>query len=332
MDIPERNNLLKDLEAFGNSNFGDTEGNALFNSLQIYIDCLIGYCARELKGKPYSFDHVIPQLFELKFDKEQQWKQHLRCSLYALQQYLECLKKYKLHRENVKQYRGLILMLTSDAEWLLAHYEHACKNSADNIRLSIGANRKLSTRDLVFSMNELFFIDDCDDLASFDMRDIKPNFMFIVRQMLETLGNQLIGFRQIVEENGHPIHKLTQISWDFLSQSANAKQNITMPCQISSIHKVSKWANSFVHSRHLYASYIQFYALDFINHLMSAPSSAVTCYDGKQRISTLFGDFKIEHYITLRTEFENFVNKQHPKAKVEWLPLKDAGAYILSLG
>ena len=239
--------------------------------------------------------------------------------------------KYKLHRENVCQYRSLVLMLASDVEWLLANYEMSCKRSTSKIELSCCATRKLSTRDLVFAMNELFFIDDCNDLASFDMRDVKPNFMFIVRQYLETLGNHLIGFQRIIDNENKPIHKFTQVSWDFLTQSTVAKQNVSLPFQISTVHTISQWSNSVVHSRHLHASYIQFYALDFINQLMTGPSSSVLCHDGKLHICTLYGDFRIEHYNNLKKEFEDFVKKRNPDARIEWLPLKEVGAYILSL-
>lgn len=331
MDIPERDALMKALDAFEKNKVGQQEQDDLFNALCVYVDYLIDYCNQEFNGKTYTFDHIIPQLFVLVFKSDQHWKQFLRCSLYAMQQYLVCLKQYKFHRNNVHQYKSLVLMLVSDAEWLLSKYEVWCKQSVPQLDLSVGATRQLSSRDLIFAMNELFFIDDCDDLASFDMRDVKPNFMFIVRQFLETIGNNLIGFHRIVDNNGKPIHKFTQVSWDYLSQSKVASQNISLPYQISTIHKVSQWSNSFVHARYLHASYIQFYALDFVNHLMAGPTTAVQCHDGKSRMCTNFGEFKIEHYDHLKADFEAFVKNRQPYATVQWLPIDQVGAYVLSL-
>lgn len=331
MDIAERDELMKALDAFEKNRVGQQERDQLYNSLIIYVDYLIDYCNQVFDGKKYSFDHIVPQLFVLEVTSNQQWKQFLRCSLYALQEYLVCLKAYKLHRQNVHQYKSLVLMLVSDAEWLLANYEMAYNQSASQIQVTCGASRQLSTLDLKFSMNELFFIDDCNDLSSFDMRDVKPNFMFIVRQFLETIGNRLIGFRQITDNKGKPIHKFTQVSWDYLSQSKIAGQCIWLPYQISAIHKISKWSNSFVHARWLHASYIQFYALDFVNHLMAGPQDPVKCHDGRSYQSTLLGDFRIEHYNQLKADFEGYVKSKHLQATVDWLPLNEVGAYILSL-
>ena len=118
MDIPERNALMKALDAFEKNKTGQQEQNDLFNALYVYVDYLIDYCNQEFKRKTYTFDHIIPQLFVLEVKSEQQWKQFLRCSLYVMLQYLTCLKQYKLHRNNVHQYKSLVLMLVSDAALL----------------------------------------------------------------------------------------------------------------------------------------------------------------------------------------------------------------------
>ena len=331
MDILERDQLMAALSAFEKNRNGQQERDQLFNSLVSYIDYLIAYCQQVFNGKNYTFDHVVPQLFVLNILNEQQRKQFLRCSLYAMLEYLVCLKTYKLHQQNVHQYKSLVLMLVSDAEWLLGNYEVSCKNSVQELEPSVGASRQLSPRDLVFSMNELFFIDDCDDLSMFDMRDVKPNVMFIIRQLLETLGNNLIGFRRIVDNNGKAIHKFTQVSWDYLMQSQMAKQCVTLPFQVSTIYKVSQWANGFVHVRYLYTNYIQFYALDFVNLLMAGVKSPVKCYDSRMHQSVLFGDFRIEHYNQLKADFEAYVKSKHPYATVKWMPEDEVGAYIISL-
>lgn len=331
LDFPERDLLFNALRSFEGDRENDKVRDELFTSLTIFIDSAENYCTTELKGKTYTFDHVVPQLFELQIKKEQQWKQYLQVSLYALKQYLECIKKYKFHRKNVHQYKSIILTLLSDIEWLLVNYEKDCKNAHNALRPTCGASRQLSTRDLVFSMNELFFIDDCDDLASFDMRDVKPNFMFIVRQFMETIGNQLIGFDHIVDNNNQPIHKFTQVAWDYLAQSDIAKHCLSLPFKVSTIRKISQWANSFVHARYLHVCYIQFYALDFINNLMCPPKNGIKCYDGKIHNCTLFGDFRINNYNSLKADFENFIKSKNANATVQWLPLEKVGAYIVTL-
>lgn len=333
MVIPERDNLLHALQAFEKNKSGDKERDDLYNALCAFVDYLIGYASDGFKGKTYTFDYVVPQLFELGEMKEQQWKQFLRCSLYALLQYMECLKKYRLHREHVHLYGELIPTILCDAEWLLAHYEIYCNKSAEDLCLTCGSSRVLTPRHLCWAMNELFFVDDVEDLSQFDVRDIKPNVMFIMRQLLETLGNNLIGFYSINDDKGKPIHKFTQVAWDYLTQSKVAAQCVTMPKDISTstVLKVSRWTNSFVHARYLHASYIQFYALDFMNHLMATPKEGVTCIKGKNHWNAMHGDFRIEHYNQLKADFESFINAKQPHAVVEWMPEDKVGAYIISL-
>ena len=331
MVISERDNLLNALRAFEKNKVGSKEQDDLFCTLCAYVDYLIGYCNNVFNGKTYSFDHVIPQLFELGEMNEQQWKQFLRCSLYALLQYMECLKKYKLNRNHVHLYGELIPTIVCDAEWLLANYEVTCIKSAADIELTCGSSRVLTPMHLKWAMNELFFVDVVDDLSKFDKRDIKPNVMFIMRQLLETLGNNLIGFRSINDVHGKPIHKFTQVAWDYLTQSKVVAQCVTLPCNISTVLKVSRWTNSFIHARYLHTSYMQFYALDFMNFLMTPPKSGVSCIKGSNYFCTMYGDFRVEKYNLLKADFEAFIKKGHPQAVINWMPEDEVGAYIISL-
>jgi hypothetical protein len=331
LDFPERDLLFEALDKFEKDKNNEDGRNKLFESLITYIKSVEDYCKTELKDKTYTFEHVVPQLFELKIEKDQQWKQYLKVSLYALKQYLEYLRKYNLHRDRVHQYRTLILTLLSDVEWLFVNYEKTCKNTHKDLCTKCDATRQLSASDLIFSMNALFFIDDCDNLAFFDMRDVKPNFMFIVRQFMETIGNQLIGFESILDKHSRPIHKFTQVAWDYLNQSDVAKQCISLPFKVSTIYKISQWANSFVHARYLHVCYMQFYALDFINNLMKIPQGGVLCYDGRNHMNTCYGDFRITNYVSLKNDFENFVKSRNGDASVQWLPIDKVGAYIVKL-
>ena len=57
----------------------------------------------------------------------------------------------------------------------------------------------------MFSMYELFWIES-SDFSKFDYRDIKPNTMFVIRQFLEILWKNVLGYESIVDAtNGTPI-------------------------------------------------------------------------------------------------------------------------------
>lgn len=100
---------------------------------------------------------------------------------------------------------------------------------------------------------------------------------------------------------------------------------------ISSIHTMNKWSHSFVHANYIYASYIQYYAVEVLEKLIKPVSVHVQCHDGIRRRNILFGDFKIKGYNNLKLDFENYIKSKNKNAKVNWMSIDKVGAYIISL-
>ena len=346
MDIPERDSLSNIGNQFdNNTNPTQQDRQNYYDAFIKYLDYVINYCNTELKGNTYSFDHIIPQVFVNEIKTKQAYKQYWRYSLFCALLYLQFLKSY-LKMCYLERYKTLRLNLICDIELLLAQYEYYNKNINGDIELSCGARKDVSTLDMLWVLRELNSIENIPDIKNISLRDIKPYQMFVIRQILETLGKNVIGYDKIVDKNGKIVPKFTQISWEFLYEYSKCTSwKIFTPISISSIHLLNKWANSFVHSGYIYASYIQYYAFLIINELMCGPKSPVKCYDGKGRISTLFGDIRIERYNMLKQDFENYISKktdsrkckflffckQKKKVFVKWKNIDDVGAYILSL-
>ena len=346
MDIQERDILSNIGDQFdNNANPTQTDRQNYYDAFVQYLDCVIQYCQTELKGKTYSYDHIIPQIFVYEIKSEQAFKQYWRCSLYCAQLYLQFLRSY-IQICYLERYETLRWNLICDIELLLTQYEKYNKNFSGNIELSCGSRKEVSTLDMLFVLRELHSIENIPDIKDISLRDIKPYQMFVARQILETLGKNAIGYNQIVDKNGKIIPKFTQISWDFLNEYSRCTSwTISTPISISSIHLLNKWANSFVHSGYIYASYIQYYAFLIINELMLCPRNPVRCYDGKNHISTLHGDFRIEKYNLLKRDFEKYINSKSSSRKcilhffckkknevfVQWKEVGEVGSYILSL-
>lgn len=347
MDIQERDLLSSIGNQFDNNkNPTITDRQNYYDAFMRYFDCVIHYCQTELNVKTYSYDHIIPQVFVNEIKTEQAYKQYWRSSLYCAQLYLQHLRSY-VNISYLERYKILRLNLICDIEFLLAQNEYYNKNFKGKIHLSCGARNEVSTLDMLWVLREINNIENIPDIKDVSLRDIKPYQMFVVRQILETLGKNAIGYDKIVDKNDKIVPKFTQIAWEFLNSYSKkcSGWKLTTPINISSVYILNKWANSFVHSGYIYASYIQYYAFLVINELMCCPKIPVKCYDNKTHISTLYGDFRIEKYNLLKRDFENYINsksssrkcmlhflcKQKNKVFVMWKKVDDVGAYILSL-
>lgn len=312
-----------------------------------YIDFALNYCQTELNGNAYAYDHIIPQVFVYEIKSEQAYKQYWRCSLYCAQLYLQFLKSY-INICYIERYNILRWNLICDIELLLARYEKINKNFSGNIELSCGSRKEVSTLDMLWVLRELNSIENIPDIKNLSLRDIKPYQMFVIRQILEKIGKNAIGYYQIVDKNGKIVPKFTQIAWEFLNSYSKkcSGWEVTTPIKVSNIYLLNKWANSFVHSGYIYASYIIFYAVDIINKIMQCPSEPVKCYDGRCHQSSLFGNIIIKKYNTLKIDFEKYINLKSNsknglfsfickhnvnKYSVKWKDLDDVGAYIITL-
>lgn len=333
MDIIERDDLSHIGDSFDKKNNPtEQERQTYYDSFIRFFDFIIDYCNTEFNGKTYSDDQIIPQVFVTNINKKQTFNQYLRHSLYCAKLYVEFLKKY-IDKAYVHRYKTLRLNLLCDIEWLLAHYEIHNKNVQKKIKPLYSANPKLSSLDILFVLRELTIIENAKDIKDIALRDIQPYRMFAVRQLLETLGKNIIGYDSIDDKNGKPIHKFTQVSWDFLNNYSknNVKHwNIILPFDISSIYAINKWSNSFVHSGYIYASYIQYYAVSVLNKLMQPPQNSVKCYDGSNRVCMLYGDFRIHGYDSLKNDFEQFIKSQNTNSQIKWKSENCVGAYIIS--
>lgn len=229
MDISERDTLSKIGDEFDNNqNPSSNNKDDYYNAFIKYFDFIDKYYSIEFGTQTYTDDHLIPKVFITTINSKNQFDDYLRHSLYCLKLYIDFLRKY-IQKDYLARYKTLRRNLLADTEWLLANYETNIKNHNEEIHLTHGSSHQLSTFDIYSVLRELTTIENANDIKDLDLRDILPYRMFVIRQLLETLGKNLIGFTSIEDNNGSPIHKFTQISWDFLNNKTSNQWEISLP-------------------------------------------------------------------------------------------------------
>ena len=332
MDIAEIRAVSKSGDAYFKNTADLTLQQQLFADLTAFLAYFISYADGVFKGRAYSFDHVAPQLFVTKFKSDQQYKQYLRSSLYAAKLYAEQLQN-ELKAPDMINCKEFIYIIMSDYEWLLAEYETVCCGNCVT-GLTFYSRRSMNVMDLKWGAKQLMFLEQTQALARVDFRNIKPIVMFAVRQTVEVLGKNLVGFEEIDDKDGHPIHQFTQVAWTFLHEmEKQGKILVQLPMKAATVEALNSWTNSYVHKPFIYASYVQFYALDLLYELSQPSQTAIVCFDGKSRQSVDFGCFNIPSFSQLKQEFEAYLHQVRPNLTftIKWLNPQEVGAYVLAL-
>lgn len=332
LDIPEMRALSQSQNAFYGNTANNALQNQLFADLQAFLDFCINYASNVFHATTYDFDHVAPQLFRTKFTSQGQYNSYLRYALYASKFYAEKLRA-GLQLQDMGNCKELILTILADFEWLLKEYENNVAGNNVSIECH-GSRRSMNPMDLKFGANQLMFLEQTGSLSQVDYRNTKPVVMFVVRQCLEQLGKNLIGYEDIVDQGGHSIHQFTQIAWTFLHEMEKNNRNVvTLPIKAVSIYALNSWTNSYVHSPYIYASYVQFYALEMLYAFSQPAQTAVTIYDGTHHQSNSYGNFLVPSYTNMRQEFEAYLHQIRPNLNftINWLQPDQVGAYIIAL-
>ena len=304
----------------------------LYKKHNIFFDWYIDYVDSILKGKKYDNNKIAEIIFLDQLKNEQHFIEYLKKSLFVSKEYIEYLKK-SIKIKYVHRYKEVISSLYCDLEWLIAKVEYYINKFSNEIVITSGRRPYLSTRDISSSINDLFFIEEYDKIDNLYLRDLKPVVMFQIRQLLEIYGKNLIGYNLILDGNGIPIKKFTQVAWEFIKKEVKKKNSrIELPFNIDMIMEINRWTNSFVHSTCIYSSYIQFFAINCIRDLFKN-TKIIELYNGKSEYCIEYGSIKIENYNSLKQDFEKYLNDKHKGGtiKIDWKDIDNVGAHIASL-
>lgn len=330
LDINLFPNLWESLESYLKDTNNEDLKSKLYKDLMDYIDFCVNYCDKEFRNKKYTFDQVIPNLFIKISDKtkENAYKSYLRYSLYAAKLYMEKLQQ-ELKIDDIPNCKSLIRTLITDYLWLLSKYEYYNKNSNVNY-ITHTARVDFIPLDIKFVANELMFIEFAENINKLDYRIIKSCMIFVIRQWLEIIGNNIIGFKKILDEQKQPINQFSQVAWKFLKEIEKKGNIIKLPIKASSIEKLLSWSNRYVHRPYSEKCYIQYYALEAMYEFTKPCKHKIKGTSNRYELNTNHGNFIILDYECLKQEFEKYIKIQRPNLDftISWLPIDKIGAYI----
>lgn len=335
MDVSEIETLYKSREQYKKSK-ETIDGDAYFNAINGMLDWLITYARDVFQGKIYSDEHLIMNVFisDADMKNESAFKEYIRHCLYIAADYATCMKNNILSRDHLDRYDDFTYQMVYDFEWIVAHYEYYFKHT-DEIYLSHFSTPDLRPQKIMNLANNLFYIGELSNVEDLDFRNLKPYMQFQLRQLLELLGKNLIGYKQIVDKDGHVVPKFTQVAWNFLDSYSNSgKWSIELPLPIKCIARISRWANGFVHTTKINSCYLQFYALTMVSKLMAPlKGTEEVFYQDRPHWMIDSGAFKVENYYWLKKDFENYICQNgKSNAYVQWNSVERVGAYLKSYG
>lgn len=301
-----------------------------------FLDWFLTYANSVLPPKPYKEETMIPILFPLKAIQSQtNLISHFRYKTYILREYVNHLKSV-MTQSNIDRYEHELLFLSSEMDYIICSLE-TLKNKAGTVYTPhIHSSYELMTRDILSAANELLFIEEAPDIANIYLRDLKPYVIFQIRQFIEIIGKNIIGYRDICNAStGESIHKFTQIAWEFIeAKNDKSTWKIAFPVDQNIIVRINKWSNRFVHSGKFTPNYMHAFLLKCLGKLLKPVQSPVTIYDRTNHQSLLYGDIKITKYNDLMNEFQSYIDTKTGgpgKAIIHWLPKDKVHAYIISL-
>lgn len=302
----------------------------LFAKLTAFFDWYLGYCDSILKGKHFSEEIIAQVVLKDYFKNEEHWKEYLTKSLFLSKQYVAHLKE-KVTLKRLNAFEHTLSSLETDLEWLIIQTEIYIKKSIDELANNSYRSHKLTPTDLYSAARTLFRIEEFNKMEDLYLRDLKPVVMFQIRQLLEVYGKDLIGYRAIVDKNGYPIKKFTQIAWEYIKyDSKSTSPRIQLPFDVQMIININKWANNFVHTTYLYNSYIQHFVLNAIGVLFKIAANDVTIFNGKTSTRLDIAHIEIREYDALKSDFEKYLNDKRSDTHVDWKDINKVGAYIIS--
>lgn len=320
--------------AINNYRTKKSNGVALLNAFDKFLEWFINYVNAELAGKIITQIDAANQLFVNEIISSTQLKKYLFYSLYAAREYAQDLRR-TMEKSNARNYYEIALDVLSDYEPLLCAYETNCNNVTPSIIPHWGKSTVLPMQEMIWGAKQIMYAETTPSMADFNYHDVRPIVSFQIRQIVEIMGKNIIGYSRIKKHsNGREAFNMTQESWKFLKDledNGTLTNFISMPLPPSVIRKINEWSNHFVHRAYIDTCYTRYFALLCIFTIMTPPANPILGYNGLQPISTSFGNIQIQHYNTLKSTFEQRLNPRKQVYDVEWLPIQQVGAYIISL-
>lgn len=223
--------------------------------------------------------------------------------------------------QNANRYQTIALELVIDMTdifnlYCSTHWDKCDRSNFSPFPIKAGRRASLDLNDRREVIRSMFWIEWTPSIEKLSFRDIRPHIQIMIRQAIEMLFKQIIGYVDIVNINGSRNKKFTQIGAKFLSSYRNTQKtdgrtisgdgwNIELNMPIKTLERLNAWCNNFTHDPFIVSLPIIYFVYNqyerFTNKCITKPDYIIT---GEEK---------------MRAEFAAFVMKQDPKAKVKWL-------------
>lgn len=181
--------------------------------------------------------------------------------------------------------------------------------------VKVGRRSSLDLKDQREVIRSLIWMETVPCIEKLSFRDIRPHVQILIRQSLEMLFKQIIGYEDIVDSKGDRIKKFTQIGVKFLSKYRDKQDNsgctisgkdwnITLTMPIKTLEGLNTWCNNFTHNPFIVSLSVIYFVYEqyerFTDKCISKPNYTIV---GEEN---------------MRKEFADFVSRQNPDATVQW--------------
>ena len=228
--------------------------------------------------------------------------------------------KKSIKTQYAPRYHNIALELVIDMtdffnEYCYTHWDKCDISNYVPFPNMVGRRSSLDLNDQREVIRSMFWMETIPSIDNLSFRDIRPHIQILIRQALEMLFKQIIGYVDIVDLNGNRNKKFTQIGAKFLDNYRDKRissgcvisgdgWNIKLNMPIKTLERLNTWCNNFTHDPFIVSLPIIYFAYDqyerFVCKCITKPFSEIS---GVEK---------------MRTEFTVFVIKQDPKVQVKW--------------
>jgi hypothetical protein len=297
-----------------------------FDAFKSFLDFMSSYADANVGG--LTHDEAASKIYG---STVRQTKKIAQARLLAAKVYADEIRNQVYRPEMMSNVYELVTNLLSEFEDVLILSERLLYRNIASAKAYFAPDTSFQMTDVVSAANQLMFAYATKEMSTFDYRNTLPYVIVQVRQLIENIAFNSIGVERVLNSRGGVANGVITETLNFLidSQSAHG-YSIKFPVSPNNLHALYKWSCSFVHKGTLSSGYIIHYAFFLTKKLIEAPLHQVRIYTGVCHLDYRYGDIKIRNYNNLKTAY---INKISPRGwrNIDWLPIENVGAYILSV-
>jgi|GEM_PF-1423375 hypothetical protein len=328
--MKEFNTFSHVLSTCQTGNLGELAGQYIYPHFKTFIEAFALLNIEINKNKQYSEKELVDCVFLTRINRNDTVliKNYLKRKFHVANSYLQYLFN-KVDESTIQKHLDTLQLICTDYSELLEliyHYKVAePKEKFERLRW----RRKTKHIFQLYNDAQNFFaMLEFNNVEGVKFYDMEPYSIFAMRQLIEEMGKGILGIISITDSNGNPA-KNTTAPWEFIKEEVKkTSKRIFLNFDIYTIINMEKWSNSFIHTTFSSDIFTIWQALVFLKSLIKTCQEPVTTYNNHVVLpSHNVPDIRIHNYLSLRKDFEQFINnrKDLKKLQVIWVDYEKWG-------